>query len=57
MTDGGWLTSVAQIASFIAGANVLAALGQHFNQLAADAITDCIGAVSIPFVSKPTKVT
>src|SRR5262249_43730811 len=36
--------SVVQLASYVAGANALAALGQHFNQFAADAITDCIGA-------------
>ena len=36
--------SVVQLASYLAGANALAALGQHFNQFAADAITDCIGA-------------
>ena len=49
------LTSVVQIASYVVGANALAALGQHFNQFAADAITDCIGAQivqSIPLLAR-----
>jgi hypothetical protein len=46
---------VVQIASYVVGANALAALGQHFNQFAADAITDCIGAQivqSIPLLAR-----
>ena len=41
---------MVQIASYVVGANALAALGQHFNH----AITDCIGAQivqSIPLLA------
>jgi hypothetical protein len=48
-------TNVIQITSYVVGANALAALGQHFNQFAADAITDCIKAQivqSIPLLAR-----
>ena len=32
-----------QVITCLIGANAVAALGQHFNQIAADAIADCIG--------------
>lgn len=46
---------MVQIASYVVGANALAALGRHFNQFAADVITDCIGAQivqSIPLLAR-----
>jgi hypothetical protein len=49
------LTSAVRIATCVVGANAAAALGQHFNHLAADAITDCIGAQivqSIPLLAR-----
>src|SRR5262245_5435475 len=48
-------TSVVQIASYVVGANAVAALGVHLNQFAADAVTDCIGAhivQSIPLLAR-----
>jgi hypothetical protein len=43
--------SSVQIVSYVVGANALAAIGQHFNHFAADAITDCIGAQIVQSIS------
>ena len=37
------LAGALQVITCVIGANAVAALGQHFNQIAADAIADCIG--------------
>ena len=37
------LAGAIQVIPCVIGANAVAALGQHFNQIAADAIADCIG--------------
>ena len=37
------LAGAIQVITCVIGANAVAALGQHFNQIAADAIADCIG--------------
>ena len=37
------LAGANQVITCVIGANAVAALGQHFNQIAADAIADCIG--------------
>jgi hypothetical protein len=37
------VTGAIQVITCVIGANAAAALGQHFNQIAADAIADCIG--------------
>ena len=46
------LAGAIQVITCVIGANAVAALGQHFNQIAADAIADCIGGQilqSMPF--------
>jgi len=37
------LAGAIQVITCVIGANAVAALSQHFNQIAADAIADCIG--------------
>lgn len=37
------LAGAIQVITCIIGVNAVSALGQHFNQIAADAIADCIG--------------
>jgi hypothetical protein len=37
------LAGAIQVITCVIGANAVAALGQHFNQIAADTIADCIG--------------
>ena len=37
------LAGAIQVITCVIGVNAVSALGQHFNQIAADAIADCIG--------------
>ena len=37
------LAGALQVITCVIGANAVSALGQHFNEIAADAIADCIG--------------